>query len=716
MLHTCVYCGAELPNQSVFCGNCGQPQPAGNLPWAPTSGSNQQPLPMNSLDAATTISTPKWGSPMQGRPAQYSAQVQSGYGTQPTTNNEDEEQRRRAALLGFGLVSLAAEGQPSVGNVPMVHGTPQAGGVPMVHGTPPMAGSPFVQNVANAGYPSGFYASQTQQLPHVPHTSTPPHMLHPISHSPGYSAPRPPSGTRRPSPYQPNPGGCAPVWLIFVFAAILIITSVTSIGLTVLSPGLSLLNGSTAITPGGTLQLHGTSFIPGSSVTFSLDGTTPLFFAHQGSSIQALHNVNSLPALGIASVHIDQIPSANNAVTVGINGTFTVAFTIDQSWKTGQHTIRASERFSPRSASITIDVHQSGETPAPSPSASPSPTATDTPSPTASPSLTASPSSTPSALSCLNPGSVALGPVSEGYNQAISTQVTLCVGGSGMVNWTANWDQNQAPWLKLGNNTGQIQAPGQQQISISALATNLKAGNYSATVTFSSQQGSATETLNVSFTVQTGCIRTSQQTFHFVGVAGISDPQPQTAVVSNCGIVGTWSTSVSTDNNVHWLGVAPARGGLNGGSTQNVTISTSILKTQLGTGTYNGTILFAIGSNQVSVSVTLTVQAPPKIIVIYPNPPSYNASTQCTLNQSFKAWTCIASISNNSQSMSLSWKSFSSGVPNITFKPSSDTLPPGGGERVIISIPENSCQRPATLSFVGPANTANISWSCSNIP
>lgn len=697
MVRTCTYCGAELPNQSVFCGNCAQPQPAGNLPWAPTSGSNQQPLPVNSLDAATTISTQHWGNPSQGRSAQYSARAQVGYGTRPTTNNEDEEQRRRAALLGFGLVSLAAEGQPSVGDVPMIHSTPT------------MAGSPSVQNIANAGYPSGFYASQTQQLPHVPHTSKPPHMFHPVSRSPGYSSPRPPSGTRRPSPYQPNPAGCAPVWLIFVFAAILIITSVTSIGLTVLSPGLSLLNGSTAITPGGTLQLHGTSFIPGSSVTFSLDGTTPLFFTYHRSS-QAFHNVNSLPGLGIASVHIDQIPSANNAVTVGINGTFTVAFTIDQSWKTGQHTIRASERFSPRSASITIDVHQPGETPAPSPAASPSPTAT------ASPSLTASPSSTPSVLSCLNPGSVALGPVSEGYNQAISTQVTLCVSGSGTVNWTANWDQNQAPWLKLGNNTGQIQAPGQQQISVSALATNLKAGNYSAPVTFSSQQGTATETLNVSFAVQTGCIRTSQQTFHFAGVAGINDPQPQTVAVSNCGIVGTWSTSVSTDNHVQWLGVAPAGGGFNGRSTQNVTISTSILKTQLRTGTYNGTILFAIGSNHLTVSVALIVQAPPKIIVIYPNPPSYNASTQCTLNQSFKAWTCFASISNHSQSMSLSWKSFSSGVPNITFKPSSDTLSPGGGERVAITIPENSCQSPATLSFVGPANTANISWSCSNIP
>lgn len=421
--------------------------------------------------------------------------------------------------------------------------------------------------------------------------------------------------------------------------------------------------------------------------------------------------MSSLPALEIATVDNSQVSTTNNAVTVGIDGTFKVTFTIDQHWKTGQHTIRASERFSPRSASITITVHRTGETPAPSPSV----TVTDTPSPTVSPSVTASPSSTPSTLSCINPGSVALGPVSENYAQAVSTQIALCASGSGVVNWTANWNQNQASWLKLGDSSGQVLAPGQQQITVSALATNLKAGNYSAVVTFSSRQGAAIETLNVSFTVQTGCIHTSQQAYRFTGVAGISDPQSQTITISNCGIVGTWSTSVSTSNNVHWLSIAPAGGGFNVGATQSATISASILNAQLGAGTYNGTILFAIGSNQVTVSVTLIVQAAPKIIVVSPNPPSFYANQQCTLNQNLKSWICIASISNSSRSLSLSWRSSSSGVPNITFKPSSATLPPGGGERVIITVPENSCQTPTILSFVGPANTANISWSCSNL-
>ncbi|HLZ81183.1 MAG TPA: hypothetical protein VKP04_06090, partial [Ktedonobacteraceae bacterium] len=101
-----------------------------------------------------------------------------------------------------------------------------------------------------------------------------------------------------------------------------------------------------------------------------------------------------------------------------------------------------------------------------------------------------------------------------------------------------------------------------------------------------------------------------------------------------------------------------------------------------------------------------------KIIVVYPNPPSFYANKQCTLNQDLKYWTCIASISNSSQSSSLSWRSSSSGVSNISFNPSSATLPPGGGQRVTITVPENSCQTPTTLTFSGPANSANISWSC----
>ncbi len=699
-MRSCTYCGAELPGQAGFCGNCGQSsQLIEKQSESHTNGGNQA-LQANSPNAATTVSTSHWEYAAQNQPAQYSAQAPTGFGTQAPIDDEEEERRRKAALFGLGLAGIAGEVQPPISNVPMAQGTPQINGVPMVHGTPPLAGNLHAQNVAQSSYSPGFYASQTQQISHAPQPTAPP-TPHPN--------PTSPPGPHPTSPHQPTPGGCAPVWLIFVFAAILIITSIISIGLTVLSPGLSLLSGSADVTLGGTLQLHGTSFIPGSSVSFTLDGATPLYFTYQGSNGQALHSSNIWPALEIFSIQAGQLPAANNAVTVGIDGTFTVTILIDQSWKTGQHTIRASERFTPRSASITITVRQAGDTPTPS---SASPTATSTLSPTASPSSTPSATTTPATLSCLNPASVILGPVSEGYNQAISTQVNLCASGSGIVNWAATWDQKQASWVKLDHNSGQIQAPGQQKITVSALAANLKAGNYNATITFSSQQGSPTETLNVSFVVQTGCVRTNQQAFHFTGIAGVSDPQPQTVVVSNCGTVGTWSSSLSTNNNVNWLSVAPTGGGLSGGATQNVTINASIIKTQLGAGTYSGQILFAIGSNQIRVSVTLIVLAAPKIVVVAPNPPSFSAKTQCTLNTELKSWSCIASISNSSQSLSLNWKTSSSGVPNISFKPSTGTLPANGGVRVTITVPENNCLTPTRLAFIGPYNTAYISWSC----
>jgi hypothetical protein len=176
--------------------------------------------------------------------------------------------------------------------------------------------------------------------------------------------------------------------------------------------------------------------------------------------------------------------------------------------------------------------------------------------------------------------------------------------------------------------------------------------------------------------------------------------------------VGTWKTSISTNNKLNWLSVTPTSGALNNNGMQTVTITASNLHANLTAGSYSGQILFNIGSGQALVYVTLTVQAGPQIIVVSPNPPSFNASTQCSFDQQRNAWICSASISNSSKTLSLSWKASSSGVPNITFKPSSDTLPPGGGERVIITVPQNNCQTATTLTFTGPANTQNIAWSC----
>lgn len=708
-MHVCDFCGKELSSRASFCGFCGRTSP-GHSPEALTSrGELLTAVEEEDVEARPTVITPswEWDEAVPGNTNQ-------AYDDQLSPGVEEEERQRSAALLDMGLLGFGGEEQfPTA----MVQGTPQLNGVPFVQGTPQRPGG----NFAPGGYSAqALYSTPTLQIP-APQYAPPSAALRPTSPL------RQPHLPQRP-PRLHRPGGCAPTWLILLFAAIIIITSIISISLTVLSPSLTLI-GSTDLSLGDSLRLHGSGFVPVSAVILTLDDTTPLYFTDASSSratqasppTRAMQASPPLPTtapaptvlmnLGIAGLHEGQTLSANSIVKVGIDGTFNVTIHIDQSWHTGQHTIRAAERIFPRSAVILITVNQPGE----SPTSSPSDTAT--PSGTPSPSVTASPSATASGLSCVNPNSVTLGPVSENNNQAISTQVSLCTGGSGTVNWVANWDQTQAPWLRLDHSTGQIQAPGQQAINVSALATTLKAGTYSATVIFSSQQSSTTETLNITFIVQAGCIHTSQEQLSFTGVEKVSDPQAQKLTFSNCGIVGSWSTSISTDNNTHWLSVTPAGGALNSGAAQSVTVTASNLKTQLGAGTYSGKITLSIGSNQVIVNVTLTVAPAPKIILNSPSSGIFVANKDCTPGQNGSpgGWTCIASISNSSSTSSLSWRSSSTGVSNITFTPSSDTLPANGTERVVIFVPANNCQTSTTLTFVGPANVVTISWSCAII-
>lgn len=705
IMRTCEFCGAEQLHNAIFCGNCGQA--VGNSLEAPTSGSGLPIVKMNTMESADTIKASHWEYEPQNPPRQaYKANSTQGVPNnnwQPLNDDEgeedEEEKRRRAALLG--LVGFAGDMQPQAGTVPMVQGHPQFGGVPSVQGTPGIPGTmgtSFANNPAQGSYPPAFHSSPTIQAP-------------PFGHGP-----MPPPSIRPGTPHKPNkppaqPSGCAPVWLIFLFAIILIISGIVTIGLTVLSPSLSTLSGNTDVTIGNTLQLHGSSFIPEGSVVLTLDNTVPLFYTERAAPPHALYGVNSMLGLSSNAFSPTKATATSNVVSVGIDGSFTVQIAIDASWQTGQHSIRASEKFTPRNAVITINVQAAGQTPTSTPSAtvSPSPTAS------VSPSATASATATTADLSCANPTSVSLGPVSEGYSQAVSSQISLCTVGTGTVNWTATWDQNAASWLQLDQSSGQIQAPAQQQIKVSALASNLKVGSYTTTITFSNPQSSTTESLNVTFTVQTDCITVSQKTLSFTGVAGVSDPQSQPLRLTNCGLVGTWATAVITTNNVNWLSTTPTGGALNDNATQNVTVTASNLKTQLSEGTYSGSITFSMGTNQVVVSVTLTVQAGPKIVVVVPNPPSFNADTQCTFSQSLNAWTCIVSISNSSATQSLNWQSSSTGIANIAFKPASGTLAPSGGTRVIIIVPKNDCQTATTLTFTGPANSQNIAWSCTII-
>src|SRR5205085_7186239 len=189
----------------------------------------------------------------------------------------------------------------------------------------------------------------------------------------------------RPPGHTP-PGGCTLDWLIVLFAAIFIISSFIGIGLTVVSPSLSLSDG-TNVALADSLHLHGSGFIPISGVVLTLDDTTPLYFTGGSSTMQAFYGTHTLMNLEMSTAPLGEISPAKNIVVVGVDGSFNVTITIDQSWQTGQHTISASERAFPRSAAITINVHKSGQLPLAS--SSPTPSLTNTPSPT-----------TPSRLRC----------------------------------------------------------------------------------------------------------------------------------------------------------------------------------------------------------------------------------------------------------------------------------------------------------------------------
>jgi Viral BACON domain len=559
------------------------------------------------------------------------------------------------------------------------------GGVPTVQGTPyPPAGS----------MGQGLYSSPTVMAPQLP--SSMPVLPFPDTTGTLHH----PNHPHHPHPPNPKPHGCS---LVFIIAAIiipiLIILSFFGLGLTLFAPSLSL-RGSTSIVQGGTFTLHGSHFIPGSSVTLTLDDTIPLYFSSRSYPIQSAHMANtSMQILTLDAQLAQRLTFSGNTVSIGVNGTFAVTITANPDWAIGKHTIKASESPIHRSTSIDFTIYKAGSTP--------TPTTTGNTSPTPSPTTTLTP--TLPGLSCVNPASLSLGPIIQSSNQPVSTQVRLCTIGTGTVNWTATWDQNAAPWLHLNHTSGQISAPGQAQVIVSALASNLAPGSYPVTLAFTSQPDNSTISLRITFTVQGGCASGNPNTLSFFGVANVSDPGAKTVAITNCGPAGTWAEATQTNKGGNWLFTNPTTGLLNAGTSSNVTINASNLKAQLAAGTYTGNITFKIGSGTFTLHVTLTVIPAPTLSV---TPTTIFANQQCTLEQTGN-WLCSVLLTNNSKTLSLNWAATSS-IKNISISPSKGKLLPGQSNSVQFSILQSDCSSSGkgTLTFTGPGNAVSVAWNC----
>ncbi|HZS78368.1 MAG TPA: zinc ribbon domain-containing protein [Ktedonobacteraceae bacterium] len=696
-MYTCNYCGSAIPDNASFCGQCGRV--AGKI----TDGITREigPQHINPMDAPTSISSqPSWSEgDLNAIPEMATAPISAV----TVEDDEEEEKRRRAALLGFGLASLDV--QAPVSNAPAISGTPQIGGVPSVPGTPSLGGPSSMPGTPHlaGGSPGSIYSAPPDVLPaHGTPAPTPlPHPHTPIPEP--HPHPQPPQ--------HPRPGGCTPTILIIaIIIPILFMSSIITLGLTIFAPTLAL-SGSSSVTSGGTLSIHGAHFLPGSSVTLTLDGSIPLFASSHGSSNSIALKSSTITTQSLSVEQMMQVPQSGNAITVNGDGTFNVNIPVNPTWAAGKHTIQASESLTHRSASLSFTIASPGTTP--TTTVSPSPGSSVTPSPDPSPTPpTVTPGTTPSApsaqpgLSCIVPSSpLTLGPVSEGYPQGVSAPITLCTNGTGPVNWSANW--NQVPWLQLDHTSGQITAPAQFQVHVTASAAQLQPGTYTTTITFSSTSNSATEAVSISFKVTAGCMQGTPNTLNFTGVASTSDPATQTVSLTNCGAVGIWSASAKTSDGTNWLSVSPTSNTLNGGATATVIVGASNMQAQLGPGTYSGTVTFTIGSGSFTANVTLTVQPAPTISV---SPTSLVGNQNCQTTRT--SYICTVTVTNTSQVASVNWSVSVNGLSGVTFSASSGTLGPGQAINVQITIPSSNCSTNGSFVFTSPSNSATVNWMC----
>src|SRR6266581_1008565 len=321
-MQRCEFCGSELPVNARFCGNCGH--------MLPDSGMTVTDI---TYPSATGIADPQT-PPLFSSPLYPNLQG-SGIGWQDTDSTlrtrwsaadiesvippfTDRKTDENEAVLPDLLVPgmLAMQGQmPSPAQTPMVQGIPHVGGVPSVQGTPATPGN-VPQSIPGpahgAASPAPSYAPQEpqsipvhqqpvqhpwQQPPpqysqpvHQPQPGSPPHeQPHQHRHHTGplHQHSQHASKLHHPAAVTSKVGmRVVSKWLIVALAAVVVIAASGVIVVLAYSPGLSLIGNST-VAAGQVLHLHGKGFLPGGSVTLSLDNGSPVSFSPYGAERNA---------------------------------------------------------------------------------------------------------------------------------------------------------------------------------------------------------------------------------------------------------------------------------------------------------------------------------------------------------------------------------------------------------------------------------------------
>jgi hypothetical protein len=163
-MQRCTSCGLEIPADAHFCGHCGQVVADTIDTYAQTSISE---LPTGSLSSSDAPSAPSMLPHAVQPPIRKSTlrpDRAAGQWRQTVPPGAGEDEREGPVVLDPPwLGALAGGSQVPAANVPLVHGMPQAGAVPSVGGTPSITPGHMAQPAGASGEAASQGASASGQ-------------------------------------------------------------------------------------------------------------------------------------------------------------------------------------------------------------------------------------------------------------------------------------------------------------------------------------------------------------------------------------------------------------------------------------------------------------------------------------------------------------------------------------------------------------------------
>src|ERR1019366_1636198 len=336
----------------------------------------------------------------------------------------------------------------------------------------------------------------------------------------------------------------------------------------------------TSVTPLGppTLILSNTEVVYGQVITLHIRNFTPSSLVYVTRDMDVPVDLSAPNIVHDSYIHVNSKGSAD------------VSMPIETTWDPGFHTINAEDQKTRNTAQTSLHIGHAG--------------------PTRPPHLV------------VDTLTIDLGDAAIGANSV--RPLSMHNEGSGSITWSASSDE---PWLLVAPNEGTFS--DNQTISVAGQRANLKTGDYSGTITISSNVGISAQ-VPVVMTVDplpvlgTPVLQITPALLSFVAVDGSAAPNPLPLLVSNTGkqplhwsisnqsptTDATGSFALTSGLTTNWLKTNLTKGTIAPDAT--ATVQVSALSSGLLPGAYMSTLVFnadkrAVNAPQ-SVNVSLTIE------------------------------------------------------------------------------------------------------------